>query len=199
MICLDLISDALPFGRLWNGHRAAKNLGLVNRVLVTLLASFVVGSVVGESTEPSTIRVATWNLEWFPSGSALEATPEVQAQRIAAAADLLRPINPDIILLQEVRDYEACVRLDEAIAPGMYHVAICSAFKEPFQSGLSLVWLHMAMHLAHRIALRKNRKRLEWRLRCRKTDVAGWRSCESSSGVAIDVQQSWIVPQSRFL
>jgi len=38
-------------------------------------------------------------------------------------------------LLQEVRDYEASARLGEAIAPGMYHVAICSAFKEPFQSG----------------------------------------------------------------
>lgn len=50
--------------------------------------------------------------------------------------DVLRPINPDIILLQGVRDYEACARLGEAIAPGMYHVAICSAFKEPFQSGL---------------------------------------------------------------
>jgi hypothetical protein len=55
---------------------------------------------------------------------------------VAAAAGVLRPINPDIILLQEVRDYEACVRLGEAIAPGMYHVAICSAFKEPFQRGL---------------------------------------------------------------
>jgi endonuclease/exonuclease/phosphatase family metal-dependent hydrolase len=29
-----------------------------------------------------------------------------------------------------------CARLGEAIAPGIYHVAICSAFKEPFQSGL---------------------------------------------------------------
>jgi len=29
-----------------------------------------------------------------------------------------------------------CARLGEAIAPGMYHVAIYSAFKEPFQSGL---------------------------------------------------------------
>jgi hypothetical protein len=27
-------------------------------------------------------------------------------------------------------------RLDEAIAPGVYHVAICSAFREPFQNGL---------------------------------------------------------------
>jgi hypothetical protein len=45
-------------------------------------------------------------------------------------------LDPDIILLQEVRDYDACARLGEAIAPGIYHVAICSAFKEPFQSGL---------------------------------------------------------------
>jgi endonuclease/exonuclease/phosphatase family metal-dependent hydrolase len=108
----------------------------VNRVLVTLLASFVVGSVLGESTEPIKIRITTWNLEWFPNGSAHDATPEVQAQRIAAAADVIRPINPDIVLLQEVRDYDACARLGEAIAPGMYHVAICSAFREPFQSGL---------------------------------------------------------------
>jgi endonuclease/exonuclease/phosphatase family metal-dependent hydrolase len=108
----------------------------VNRALLALLASFVVGSAIGESPEPAKIRITTWNLEWFPNGSAHDATPEVQAQRIAAAADVLRPIDPDIILLQEVRDYEACVRLGEAIAPGRYHVAICSAFKEPFQSGL---------------------------------------------------------------
>jgi endonuclease/exonuclease/phosphatase family metal-dependent hydrolase len=108
----------------------------VNRVLVTLLASFIVGSVLGESTEPTKIRITTWNLEWFPNGSAHDATPEVQAQRIAAVAEILRPINPDIILLQEVRDYDACARLGEAIAPGIYHVAICSAFKEPFQRGL---------------------------------------------------------------
>jgi endonuclease/exonuclease/phosphatase family metal-dependent hydrolase len=107
----------------------------VNRASVVLLASLVVGSALGESTEPARIRITTWNLEWFPNGSAHDATPEVQAQRIAAAADVLRPINPDIVLLQ-VRDYEACVRLGEAIAPGMYHVAICSAFKEPFQRGL---------------------------------------------------------------
>jgi endonuclease/exonuclease/phosphatase family metal-dependent hydrolase len=117
-------------------YRAAKNVGLVNRVLVTLLASFIVGSVLSESTEPTKIRITTWNPEWFPNGSAHDVTPEVQAQRIAAAADVLRPIDPDIVLLQEVRDYDACARLGEAIAPGFYHVAICSAFKEPFQSGL---------------------------------------------------------------
>jgi len=35
-----------------------------------------------------------------------------------------------------VRDYAVYARLGEAIAPGVYHVAICSAFKEPFQRGL---------------------------------------------------------------
>jgi endonuclease/exonuclease/phosphatase family metal-dependent hydrolase len=116
--------------------RAAKTLGLVNRVLVALLASFVVASALSQSAEPTSIRITTWNLEWFPNGSAHDATPDVQAQRVAAAAAVLRPITPDIILLQEVRDYEACARLGEAIAPGIYRVAICSAFKEPFQSGL---------------------------------------------------------------
>jgi endonuclease/exonuclease/phosphatase family metal-dependent hydrolase len=38
-------------------------------------------------------------------------------------------LNPDILLLQEVRDYDACNRLAEAIQPGAYTVAICSAFK----------------------------------------------------------------------
>ena len=108
----------------------------MNRALLALVAFFVVGSALGQSPERAKIRITTWNLEWFPNGSAHDATPEVKAQRIAAAADVLRPINPDIILLQEVRDYDACARLGEAIAPGTYHVIICSAFKEPFQSGL---------------------------------------------------------------
>src|SRR5438552_9047895 len=105
----------------------------MKRALIALLASLVLGSALGQSPEPAKIRITTWNLEWFPNGSPHDATPEVQAQRIAAAADVLRPINPDIILLQEVRDYEACARLGDVIAPGMYYVAICSAFKESFQ------------------------------------------------------------------
>jgi endonuclease/exonuclease/phosphatase family metal-dependent hydrolase len=108
----------------------------VNRASLAFLASFIVALAFGEPSEQTKVRITTWNLEWFPNGSAHDATPEVQAQRIAAAADVLRPINPDIILLQEVRDYDVCARLGDAIAPGSYHVAICSAFKEPFQSGL---------------------------------------------------------------
>jgi exonuclease III len=107
----------------------AKDLLFVNRILLALVAFLVVGSALCQSSEPNKFRVTTWNLEWFPNGSAREAPPEKQAQRIQAAADVLKKLNPDILLLQEVRDYDACARLGEAIQPGAYTVGICSALK----------------------------------------------------------------------
>ncbi len=81
------------------------------------------------------VRVTTWNLEWFPNGSPKDALPEEQTRRINGAAEILRKLNPDVLLLQEIRDYDTCSKLAEAIAPRTYQVAICSAFKEPFQPG----------------------------------------------------------------
>ena len=101
----------------------------------TLIAALLVLLISGHSSA-QTVRCTTWNLQWFPNGSAKETPAAQQERRIKEAADVLRPIDPDIILLQEVRDYDVCARLGEAIAPGVYHVAICSAFREPFHSGL---------------------------------------------------------------
>jgi endonuclease/exonuclease/phosphatase family metal-dependent hydrolase len=75
------------------------------------------------------LRITTWNLEWFPNGSSHDSSPEEQRKRINAAADVLRALNPDILLLQEVKDYDSCYRLAEAIKPGAYQIAICSSFK----------------------------------------------------------------------
>ena len=99
--------------------------------LVLALVAWATPSLPAES-----IRVTTWNLQWFPNGSEKEAPPDEQEKRIAEAAEVLRPLNPDIIVLQEVKDYEACARLAEAIRPQTYQVAICSAFKDPFTRGL---------------------------------------------------------------
>jgi endonuclease/exonuclease/phosphatase family metal-dependent hydrolase len=63
-------------------------------------------------------------------------------------------LNSDILLLQEVRDYDACARLAEAIHPHTYQVAICSAFKggkqqvailakEPAQAAWAEPWKSM--------------------------------------------------------
>jgi endonuclease/exonuclease/phosphatase family metal-dependent hydrolase len=105
------------------------------RTFTAVVVAFLVLSITGYSAA-QTVRCTTWNLQWFPNGSAHETSAEQQNQRIKEAADVLRSINPDIVLLQEVRDYDVSARLGEAIAPGNDHVAICSAFKEPFQSGL---------------------------------------------------------------
>jgi hypothetical protein len=97
----------------------AKDRCFVNRVLLCLVAFLVVGSALAQSPEPNKLRITTWNLEWFPNGSAREATQEKQAQRIKAAADVLKELNPDSLMLQEVCDYAACNLLGDAIEPGV--------------------------------------------------------------------------------
>ena len=105
-------------------------------VLAAIIVTTILANYVDAGSLAADVRCTSWNLEWFPNGSAHEASAQEQNQRIKEAADVLRAINPDIILLQEVRDYDACARLGEAIAPGIYHVVVCSAFREPFHSGL---------------------------------------------------------------
>lgn len=69
-----------------------------------------------------TLRVTTWNLG-FDSDA---AGPVSQMDH---AADVLRALNPDIILLQRVKDWHKCQELAEALKPLDYYVVICSAFQ----------------------------------------------------------------------
>src|SRR6516162_9942071 len=74
----------------------------------TVAAIALLGLLVSEYSAAQTVRCTTWNLEWFPNDSAKETPAAQQEQRIKEAADVLRPIDPDIILLQGVRDYDVC-------------------------------------------------------------------------------------------
>jgi hypothetical protein len=60
--------------------------------LVTALALLAVCAP-AKPTEPATVRITTWNLQWFPSGSAHEASAEQQNQRIKEAADVLKSVR----------------------------------------------------------------------------------------------------------
>lgn len=94
---------------------------------LAIAAGLVVGgSALGEDT----IRVTTWNLEWFPSGKPTKSSPEVEQQRIEAAAKVIEVLNPDVLLLQEVRDWETCEKLAAAVKTLKYRVIVVSAFKE---------------------------------------------------------------------
>jgi endonuclease/exonuclease/phosphatase family metal-dependent hydrolase len=98
--------------------------------LRTTVAVFALSCCITAFAEAPKVRVTTWNLEWFPNGSPKELAVDAQNVRIAAAAAVLRQLDPDILLLQEVKDYDACARLAEGVRPGTYQIAICSAFRQ---------------------------------------------------------------------
>ena len=94
--------------------------------------------LLGATLEAKDISITTWNLNWFPSGNSKGiALPEEEEKRINAAAEVLKKLDSDIIILQEVRDYAACEKLAEKIGQ-KYQVLVCSAFKSGFGGVLGL-------------------------------------------------------------
>ena len=69
-----------------------------------------------------TIRVTTWNLH-----SEAKAAPT--SSQITGTAETLKTLDPDIILLQEVRDWQFCDQLVRALKPAEYNLLVCSAFR----------------------------------------------------------------------
>lgn len=65
-------------------------------------------------------RVSSWNLR--PAG-----TNEL---RVTEAAEELKKVEPDVILLQNVPDWKTCDQLVQALKPAKYNVLICSAFRD---------------------------------------------------------------------
>lgn len=70
----------------------------------------------------------SWNLEFFPNGGPKEAPLEVQMANVKAAADTVEALKPDVLLLQEMRDREACELLAKELASLDYKVIVCSNF-----------------------------------------------------------------------
>jgi len=70
-----------------------------------------------------TLRVTTWNLQ--PAALEAKETP------LPEIAGVLKRLEPDVILLQEVRDWRSCELLAQSLKPANYRVLICSAFAAP--------------------------------------------------------------------
>jgi len=96
------------------------------------VAVFALSCGIVSAVSAQHVRVTTWNLQWFPSGSPNRVSHEVEEQHILAAAEKLRTLDPDVILLQEMRDWSACDRLADALKPSEYHTIVCSAFRDTF-------------------------------------------------------------------
>jgi endonuclease/exonuclease/phosphatase family metal-dependent hydrolase len=76
------------------------------------------------------IRVTTWDLQPAAVASAFALSNELHQSRVREAADSLKKLSPDILILQHVADWETCHQLAQALQPETYQVAICSSFRD---------------------------------------------------------------------
>jgi endonuclease/exonuclease/phosphatase family metal-dependent hydrolase len=88
-------------------------------LLPLLLASVLCAASHGEPIAPpaKTIRIVSWNLAWFP-GKKPEPTAEEEKAHMAQAQQALRELKPDVLLLQEIRDWKSAEQLCSAV-PGL--------------------------------------------------------------------------------
>lgn len=80
------------------------------------------------------VRVVTWNLEWFPGGSP-RATPTERRSHMAKAQAALLALDPDVLCLQEVRDWQSVAEL-VSVLPGC-RVNVVSRFDGDQQQAIA--------------------------------------------------------------
>ncbi len=74
---------------------------------------------------PAPLKVVTWNTEWLPGGHP-NATAEEKATQMKAAQAIVKALDPDILLCQEVADRQAAEELC-SVVPGL-RVDVVSAY-----------------------------------------------------------------------
>ena len=96
---------------------------------LTLFVLIVNGGVAAENPESSasspTVRVAFWNIQWFPGRHPNASTVAEQQQIIAVQRDM-RMMDADVIGIEEARDFSKA-SLAVASLPG-FKVDVCSNF-----------------------------------------------------------------------
>jgi len=109
-------------------HLPSRARHRLNQILILLPAvCFVIFSASAE-----TLRVTTWSLQETAGSAGTQASVDSQTNRIEAAAAALKGLDPDVILLQHVRDWRMCSQLAQALKPAAYEVVICSSFGAGF-------------------------------------------------------------------
>jgi endonuclease/exonuclease/phosphatase family metal-dependent hydrolase len=109
--------------------------GLTVAILCALLAIL-------QYARAEVVSIGTWNLEWFPGGKPNSSQAEGLVH-MSAAKDALIDIRPDILCLQEVRDWDSVVELVSILPKSQ--TLVVSRFREMGSSGpLSIQQLAIA-------------------------------------------------------
>ena len=77
------------------------------------------------------IRVTSWDLRPGAAAGTNTLSSRFRQSLVQDAAQSLKKLRPDVLLLQQVADWETCRQLAQALRPEIYQVAICSSFRDP--------------------------------------------------------------------
>lgn len=109
----------------------------------TIFTGIMVLFAIAISAATNEVRISAWNMKWFPSGYPIteEKKPNLkqETKRIDSAARFIRWQNPDIALLEEMRDRATCEALigtplgtnGVPLKADGWKVNICSDFECP--------------------------------------------------------------------
>jgi endonuclease/exonuclease/phosphatase family metal-dependent hydrolase len=82
-------------------------------------------------SQAESIRVTTWDLQPGAVAGTNAWSGKFQQSLVQQTAESLKKLRPDVILLQQVADWETCHQLVQALQPEAYQVVICSSFRDP--------------------------------------------------------------------
>ena len=85
-----------------------------------------------QSAGAEIVRIATWNLQWFPGGNPTSSESE-RLIHTSAAKDALLELQVDILCLQEVRDWDSVAELVSVLLS--FRPLIVSRFRDFGSSG----------------------------------------------------------------
>src|SRR2546422_237650 len=112
--------------RLCRGRKSHKKCGL-GLVCALLPAMFFFLA----QTSAETLRVTTWDLQESAGGASGPASPAVLTNAVEAAAGALKELDPDVILLQRVRDWRESPQPAQAVEAAGYNGPVWPQFGEP--------------------------------------------------------------------
>ncbi len=77
--------------------------------------------------EGRTLRLASWNIEWFPAGQRNSKKENVEMQ-MRAVAGIIGELKPDILFTQETRNLGALIRLNREYLGGKFKFLASSLY-----------------------------------------------------------------------
>ena len=92
---------------------------LMNPRLVLMAVAFFAAAML----QAEELKITTWNLKWFPGGKDNQSEEKAE-QHIAAVAKVLKSIDPDILLLQEVKGMESVSALADKLDTGLKVITV---------------------------------------------------------------------------